>query len=121
MQNDEPDEQWKARFERMVQVVTAQEAITRPIPFITGVQVIEYLGPSGKLFFVDQTDLVKAGAIFSRMQLGPDQWYLFELEDGWIYETQGFDESRRRWWVERVARAIPDEEETNARWADLLS
>lgn len=114
LMQDEPDEHWKVRFERMVEVVNAQEAIARPIPLVKGVQVIEVLGfePfNEKLYFVDQTDLVKAGVIFSRMQPAEKQWYLFELEDGWIYETQGFDESRRRWWVERVARANPDEEQ----------
>lgn len=114
LNNDDPDEHWKARFESMVRVVNQMDEVTRPIPFARGVQAIEVLGPNGKLYFVDQSDLVKINVIFSRMQPAEKQWYLFELEDGWIYETQGFDESRRRWWVERVARANPDEQEDDA-------
>lgn len=113
LSNDEPDEHWKARFESMVRVVNQMDEVTRTIPLARGVQVvIEAFGLPDQLqtmYFVDQTDLVKAGLMLSRMQPAEKQWYLFELEDGWIYETQGFDESRRRWWVERVARANPDE------------
>lgn len=111
LNNDEPDEHWKARFESMVRVVNQMDEVTRTIPLARGVQTIERHTPLGTFYFVDQTDLVKAGLMLSRMQPAEKQWYLFELEDGWIYETQGFDESRRRWWVERVARANPDEDE----------
>jgi hypothetical protein len=99
--NIEPDEDWQANFERLSkQASTDAEKFDRVFPLIRGVPVIEEDGR----YFVDQTALQLEGVRFSRMM--PDQFYLFELDDGWIYETQGFDEPRRRWWVERVVRAV---------------
>lgn len=107
--NVEPDEDWQAQFERRKkQADRDSEVNDRIFPFVRGVPVIEEDGR----YFVDQTALQLAGVRLSRMQ--PDQFYLFELEDGWIYETQGWDDSNRRWWVERVVEAVEDEPETPA-------
>jgi hypothetical protein len=98
--NSDADEDWQVNYERLSkQAVRAAEVNERVFPLIRGVSVVEEDGR----YFVDNAKLHQAGVRFSRMQ--PDQFYLFELEDGWIYETQGFDDPRRRWWVDRVAPA----------------
>lgn len=56
------------------------------------------------LLFVNQADLIRAGML--RSHLG-QSFHLFEL-DGAVYETQGWDEPRRRWWVERVSDALEE-------------
>lgn len=96
----EPDEDWQRSYERVAKLAQQSAEISdRPYPFARGVTAVEEDG----LLFVDQSEMQRAGVRLSRMQ--PDQAYLFELEDGWVYETQGWHESRRRWWVERVAEA----------------
>lgn len=96
-ENTDPDEHWKERFDYLLKKAEADGLLAaRVFPLARGVSVIE---EDGRLF-VDQSELHRAGTRLSRMQ--PDQFHLFELEDGWVYETQGWDEPRRRWWVDRV-------------------
>lgn len=97
-QNVEPDSNWKDAFARLQKQIEAAAELQRPIPLVRGVSVVE----EGGLLFVSQPELWRAGARLSRFGAG---FYLFELEDGWVYETQGFDDPRRRWWVERVIRS----------------
>ena len=52
----------------------------RVIPLVPGVAAVSDKG----LLFVDQTELHRAGARLSRM--GPNQFHLFELDDGWEIE-----------------------------------
>jgi hypothetical protein len=96
----DPDENWKEAFSMLLDVMQRSASLTSPIPYVSGVKVIEEDG----LFFIDQQQLVRAGLILSRTQ--NDQFYLLRLADGWIYETQGFDDPRRRWWVERVMEGV---------------
>jgi len=99
--NVEPDKDWQGNHERLdKQIKFSTENHDRAFPIVRGVVAVEEDGR----YFVDQTEMQRAGVRLSRMQ--PDQFYLFELEDGWVYETQGWAESRRMWWVERVAVAI---------------
>lgn len=94
----EPSENWMPRFEALKK--RAEEdglVIERAYPLAHEVAVIE----EGEQLFLDQRDLQRAGTRLSRMK--DDQFYLIELDDGWVYETQGFDFPNRRWWVERVA------------------
>lgn len=97
--NVDPDEDWKSSMERRVKQAEKDAALKRVIPLVPGVKVIEDKG----LLWVDQTEMQLAGARLSRMV--SNTFHLFELEDGWVYETQGWDEPRRRWWVERVIRS----------------
>jgi hypothetical protein len=107
--NDDPDPNWKENFERLKKLVDReQDIVARPIPLVRGVEIVEENGH----LFVPQQELWNAGLRLSRLQ--PDQFYLFEMEDGWIYETQGFDDPRRRWWVERVVEVQDFEEAYNA-------
>lgn len=98
----EPDEDWQAQYERLAKQAARDAEVAGVYPLVRGVSVVEEDGR----YFIDNATLHRAGVRFSRMQ--PDQFYLFELEDGWIYETQGFDDPRRRWWVERVAESVGD-------------
>jgi hypothetical protein len=100
---NEPDEDWRPnleRLERLMKQVEEETALHAPLPRVEGVSVIE---DNGRLF-VSQTALQRAGLRLSRMM--PDQFYLFALDDGFVYETQGWDNPRRRWWVERVAPEV---------------
>ena len=102
-----PDANWKDQFAAaQSRAKKDSELSDRVIPLVHGVEVIADCGQ----LFVDQNALMHAGLRLSRMM--NVQFYLFELDDGWIYETQGFDEPRRRWWVEKVAEAeLPDKVE----------
>jgi len=93
---NEPDEDWRPNFERLMKQQERDAAIKAALPHVAGVSVVE---DNGRLF-VSQTALQRAGLRLSRMM--PDQFYLFALDDGFVYETQGWDNPRRRWWVERV-------------------
>lgn len=95
----EPDEDWRAHLDRMQKQQEREAAIKAALPHVNGVPVIE---DNGRLF-VSQEALQRAGLRLSRMM--PDQFYLLQLDDGWVYETQGWDNPRRRWWVERVSPA----------------
>lgn len=92
--------------DRMKALKSKVEEAARPIPRAAGVTAI----CDGGLLWVTQEALYRAGVRIS--SVGPS-FRLFELDDGWVYETQGWDESHRRWWVERVATAValptPDE------------
>lgn len=100
--NRDADDDWQVQVERAQRKHDKHRDLAeRTIPLVHDVSVIE----EGGLFFVNQEALQRAGLRLSRMM--PNQFYLFELDDGWIYETQGWDEPRRRWWVEPVAEA-PD-------------
>lgn len=104
-QNIEPDPNWKEAFQSAKSRAEKDAALNdRPFPLIPGVQVFEsaYM-VENKLLYVRQEDIYRAGARLS--SVGLDQFYLFELEDGWVYETQGWDDAQRRWWVERVIPA----------------
>jgi hypothetical protein len=101
LHQSDPDDDWQANFERLSKQAKSATDIQRTIPLIHDVEVIEEHG----VLFVSQPALQQAGVRFSTMQ--PDQFYLFELEDGWIYETQGFHDGGRRWWVERVMEVEP--------------
>lgn len=96
-QGVEPDENWQARLASLKKLF---EESHRPFPVVHDVAAVEERGQ----FFVAQSDLHRAGTRLSSIGEG---FYLFELDDGWVYETQGWDESRRRWWVERVVEAAP--------------
>lgn len=95
--SEEPDADWRPSFERLLKKQEREAAVNADIPRVEGVPVVE---ENGRMF-VSQMALQNAGLRLSRMM--PDQFYLFELDDGWVYETQGWDNPRRRWWVERVA------------------
>lgn len=97
--NVEPDPDWQEKGKRVYEHAMRQAELRGPIPLARGVAVVEECGR----LFVQQGDLWRSGVVISWMQ--PTQFYLFELEDGWIYETQGWDEPRRRWWVERLAES----------------
>lgn len=99
LSNVDPDPDWQASMERLAKQATKDAALKRVVPLVPDVKVVE----DGGLLWVDQTEMHRAGARLSHMV--PDQFHLFELEDGWVYETQGWDEPRRRWWVERVIRS----------------
>jgi hypothetical protein len=98
--NADPSPDWKEHMERLVQSRERADELSAAIPLARGVTArID----DNNLIWVDQGDLGRAGVRLSRMV--PDQFHLFELEDGWVYETQGWDMPRRRWWVERVIRS----------------
>ena len=88
--NHSPD--WK---EKLAALQVAKADSERPIRLVRGVAAYE----DGGILWVNQEELYRAGArINSR---GPS-FALFELEDGCVYETQGWHESGRRWWVEQM-------------------
>jgi hypothetical protein len=99
LKDTEPDEDWKHSFELRQKWAETEEGLRQLVPRVNGVSATEVDGQ----LWVENIDLQHAGLRLSRMM--PDQFYLFELDDGWIYETQGFDDPRRRWWVERVIEA----------------
>jgi hypothetical protein len=102
----EPDEDWKVNFERLVKYTKGTQDIRKSIPLVHDAAVTTV---DGRLH-VAQGDLQRGGL---RLWTGPSgddfdaQFHLFELDDGWVYETQGYDESRRQWWVERVIEVMP--------------
>lgn len=118
----EADEDWKQAFELRQKWANESEELRRHIPLVRGVAVqeetlvneIEDVVVTMTTLFVDQTELQRGGLRLSRMQ--PDQFYLFQLEDGWIYETQGWDNPRRRWWVERVIESEEYRPESDLAW-----
>lgn len=102
VKNIDPDPDWMAQFERLQRQVEKSNELTRVIPLIRGVEPHEEAG----LLWVTSDSLYRSGAKFNSAFGG---FYLFELEDGWVYETQGWDEPRRRWWIERVTRSAEGE------------
>jgi hypothetical protein len=101
--NDSPDEDWRekvaALLERLRQAAALQEPtphLTRPVPFI------EEHGRT----FVRQTDLINAGL---RKALDQSLW-LFWDSDCRLWEAQGYDEPRRRWWIEPVPTEVREED-----------
>ena len=96
MQAD-PDPDWTARAERLMASLKRAEEGGDAIPRVEDVPLHT---EHGRLW-VSDWDLVRAGVRFAKNQ----SFRLFEL-DGMIYETQGWHESGRRWWVELVAPAV---------------
>jgi hypothetical protein len=88
-----------ALLERLRQAAALQEPtphLTRPVPFI------EEHGRT----FVRQTDLINAGL---RKALDQSLW-LFWDSDCRLWEAQGYDEPRRRWWIEPVPTEVREED-----------
>ena len=98
--NVEPDENWKEAFEAVQTRADAVNDVKRPLPLVHGVEPYDY---GGKLF-IRQMELQRAGLRLSHFH--PDQFYLFELDDGVIYETQGWSDALRSWWIEPVPLTI---------------
>lgn len=103
IREEQPDEDWEPRAKSIRLRLKREEELGRPIPRIQGVEVIE---DDGRLY-IPQRDLIKAGLHYASN--GPS-FRMFEL-DGWIYELQGWHESARRWWIEKVAPAKDPEPE----------
>lgn len=93
----EPDPDWKEVLERLKAQADRAEEISRPVPLVHGIEPYTEHG----LLWLDQGTLMDARLRLSRFR----SFHLFELDDGFVYETQGWDEPNRRWWVERVLRA----------------
>jgi hypothetical protein len=106
LQNADPSPDWKKQMERLVAQMERANELGQRVPLARGVETFYDPVTGPNVLFVDQGELGRAGVRLSRMQ--PDQFHLFQLEDGWIYETQGWDDSHRRWWVERVIRTEGD-------------
>jgi hypothetical protein len=85
----DPDEDWKPTMDRLLQRMEQSKELTRVIPLVRGIEPYTENG----LLWINQTALFQAGGRFN--SAWPD-FHLFELEDGWVYETQGWDDSRRR-------------------------
>lgn len=94
----DPDPDWKEQLTRLKAQADKAAEIARPVPRVQGVEPYTEHG----LLWVDQRMLMDAGFRISRIA---SSFRLFELEDGFVYETQGWDEPNRRWWVERVLDA----------------
>lgn len=94
----EPDADWRERAQRLYQQLKGLEKQEyRPYPAVQDVRVHDESG----VLFVYQTDLIHAGL---RIPVSAPSFQLFEL-DGAVYETQGWDNPRRRWWIDLVAEA----------------
>lgn len=89
----EPDADWKERFAELRAKFDDAE---RVIPVAHNVEAYE----EHDRLWVDHNDLYRAG-LRQINRMGPS-FVLFELDDGQVYETQGWDEPGRRWWVEVV-------------------
>lgn len=93
------DPDWREKAQRLWrQLKAAALEPERPYPRVENVPVLD----EGGQLFVKQTDLIRAGL---RIPVHSPSFQLFEL-DGYVYEIEGWDEPRRRWWVERVAPSI---------------
>ena len=99
--NDEPDPDWREKVVNLLERRKQAEALTEDIPRLT--RAVNILEENGR-FFVAQSDLINAG-----LRKGIDQslWVFIDQEDR-LWEAQGWDEPRRRWWVEELA--VRDEE-----------
>lgn len=95
--NASPDANWKERLAALKKQVDAAAEISRPIPLVHNVE--PYI--DHELLWLDHNTLFDAGL---RLPRG-SSFRLLELDDGFIYETQGWDEPGRRWWVERVVES----------------
>lgn len=91
--NASPSPDWQKRFEKLK---VAQDEAERPIPRVKGVEAFEQHG----LTWVYGADLFRAGMRLPHTTAS--DFKLFELDDGCVYETQGWDDPRRRWWIEKV-------------------
>lgn len=94
----EPDANWKEALARIKAQLDKADELARPVPLVHTVEPYVEHG----LLWLDHGTLMQAGFHINR--IGPS-FRLFELDDGFIYETQGWDEPGRRWWVERVVEA----------------
>ena len=95
---DDPDPDWKEQLARLKAQADKAEELSRTIPLLHGIEPYTEHG----LLWVTQEAMYKAG--FRISHISPS-FRLFELDDGFVYETQGWDEPGRRWWVERVLDA----------------
>ncbi len=89
---DDHDPDWDTKAKALYTRLVSDSL--RPFPRVEGVEVVE---EDGRLY-VRQADLVAAKLNIN--VIGPS-FRLFEIDD-WVYETQGWHEGGRRWWVERV-------------------
>lgn len=94
----EPDADWKEQLARLKAQLDKAQELARPIPLVHGVEPFAEHG----LLWITQEAMYTAGLRINHV--GPS-FRLFELDDGFVYETQGWDEPGRRWWVERVLDA----------------
>jgi hypothetical protein len=97
-QNIEPDEDWQQQFERAKRRADADAAVREPLPQVFDVAAYEEHGQ----LWVDQGDLIRAGLRLARTR----DDHVFQLEDD-IYETLGWDEPNRRWWVREYLGELP--------------
>jgi hypothetical protein len=94
--NATPDEDWEWKVERALAAQAQAEALTEPIPRLT--KPVKFIEENGQVF-VAQSDLIRAG-----LRKGIDQsFWVFTDHEGRLWEAQGWDEPRRRWWVEELA------------------
>lgn len=100
--NDEADEDWHKAVTWKRRLRWEAEQIADVIP---GPKIHEDLPiyEEGGLFWIGDWDLRRAGII----PPGDRRMWLFRA-NGHVWETQGWNESKRRWWIAEVSLEAPD-------------
>jgi hypothetical protein len=94
--NDQPDPDWQEKVAHLLERRMQAEALQEPIPRLT--KPVQFIEEHGQVF-VAQSELINAG-----LRKGIDQsLWVFTDHEGRLWEAQGWDEPRRRWWVEELA------------------
>jgi hypothetical protein len=97
--NTEPDKDWKKRVD-MLKARLAEAG--RELEAVPQAKETLNIYEEDGLFWVNAFELFRSGVEFNSSDAN---FRLFQA-NGHIWETQGWDERRRRWWIEQVAVAV---------------